>query len=553
MPDTILSFPNLLVVPINRFDLGVINGSHNGVLYSTEAGIGSAAVAYRCYARAHIGLKPLPTYASVTVKSYLGGTGAGMVTLSDIKVMSQYPDKNTLYISWAKVNASANQAIFDVDTYTDQFTSFSGSTTYTSTVAGTQTIVAWPVLTKAFWLTAFRTPGVFTQIGTQSGPWVAVPSPTVNGGASYAPGTTPPTIAPVYKTAYVSSRMVFFGMASASTLNSASLGSFDEFATSDIQNVSNITGGEFFGPENGSTIGTWGSFSEGEFWFAYQNGGGGIVYGDIQNPTLFTPLPGITGTGSAIGEAIPSPVGLVYVTDFDGAWVWNGGNTTTKISAQVQDNQLSRLANDAPPIRAANLAFDTNIGSASHGAWVNWVFFPNNWMYDSLTNSWWQVEDPAVHNFQVHAGGGLRGRHFYSSVGTAVAPTAAGTLSVPVVRWDHQNPASTYVWISNPIPSVGSSVVLGAVEICASNPTSTSATVTITPTSPPSQSLFFNQNQSQSVTFTIPPNTASYREAQQLGYNDHNMCVRVDAANSNSTNGAPTVHEINLGYEPRNN
>ncbi len=116
--------------------------------------------------------------------------------------------------------------------------------------------------------------------------------------------------------------------------------------------------------------------------------------------------------------------------------------------------------------------------------------------------------------------------------------------------WDYTEPSTSYIWVSNPIGIPGSVVSLQMVEILASNPTSTPATITISPTSPPGQSLYGNQNPVQQAVFTIPPLTSNFRGSLRLGYLDYNVCIRVDAANTDVA-GAPILHELTYGIDRR--
>lgn len=168
--------------------------------------------------------------------------------------------------------------------------------------------------------------------------------------------------------------------------------------------------------------------------------------------------------------------------------------------------------------------------------------FANNWMYDCETNSWWQVEDPSITNFQVHTASHMSPEFFYSSNGF----TTTNGASLNIYTWDANIPSTSYTWTSNPIGEPGARMSLKTVEIVASNPTATTATITVTPTSPVGQTPYSNQNPIQPAVFTIPPFTSGYRGAKRLGYTDYNVCVNVLSTNS-SSNGAPIIHEMSFG------
>jgi hypothetical protein len=125
--------------------------------------------------------------------------------------------------------------------------------------------------------------------------------------------------------------------------------------------------------------GAWGSVSVGELLLVKQQRGAVILYGDIANPTSAIEVPGVTPTGWIIGRAAPSPQGLAYCSDHRGAWLWNGGNTSTKISQQITDDFFHV---DIAPYQSDRFGFYCE-------PWQDWMLFSHNWLYNSESNSWW--------------------------------------------------------------------------------------------------------------------------------------------------------------------
>jgi hypothetical protein len=542
MPASILSFPNLQAVTINDFTPGVYQGSYGSSVYGSQAPLGSASQAFRCCVRPGIGLVPLPSYSTYCNKTFASGSGHGYLTMASMQVYAGSTSADVVAASWSKVNSTTPAQIFDIDTLTS---GGSPATQFTSSraIAALSTFM-WPNLVKAFWVNGAGTPdGVASLNPAQAAlGWVTVPSSAAF--ATSQTGTVPAN-GNGFKMAYVGGRTVFL-IPAPNVYGIATL--FDSLYTTDLQAMTNISGPSFFNPENGGQIGAWGSISTGEFIIIYQGGGAVIIYGDLQFPSSAISLPGVTGTGQAINPALPTPLGLVYTTDFSGVWVWNGGSTSQKISQQIPDNQFLRTISFIQPADITNPGYPL-FGRASQGLWSDWIMFPNNWLYDTVTNSWWQFEDPGVNNFQVFGGQSGFTEFFYASPANAYSATG-GTLTVPTMIFDRALPYSNYTWRSNLIPQPGADVTLGCVEICASNTSATTCTVSVQATAPPGQTAFPNQNPSQTQTFTIPPNTAGYRHSLPLGWNDYNLCVLVTAANTNTANAAPVLHELNLGYTP---
>jgi len=285
-------------------------------------------------------------------------------------------------------------------------------------------------------------------------------------------------------------------------------------------------------------------------------GGAFLIYGDIQAPSQAVNLPGVTSSGGAIGEAMPCAVGLVYCTDYDGVYAWNGGNTSQKISYPLSGKSFLR-----PPLTLPTVSSNPsiNIGpNYRNGVWGSWVLLANGYLFDTITKGWWQIDNPGTNpDVQVWGGPGGMTQYFYSSSGVSYSPSGSFTPVVKILKWDRSKPATSWQWNSNPIPAPGSQVMLGAVEICASNLSTYDCTITVQPVALPAMKAYPNQNATQPVVFTIPASTQSVRQAKALGWNDFNMVVRVTATTTQTpgtpdgTNPAPILHDMALGYAER--
>jgi len=287
--------------------------------------------------------------------------------------------------------------------------------------------------------------------------------------------------------------------------------------------------------ENASGFGAWGSVSTGELVMIRRGQGAVMVAGDPAFPTFVTKLPAVHGTGQIMQRMTQCQTGSLYVTQTDGVYAWNGGNTSTKISPQIPDQAIIR-----PELEPGGLFSSGVVGVRTwHDVLNNLVFFPNNWVFDSTSNSWWQCEDPDVFTSGGWAASGAGVRFMYGVAATPVNNT------YPVYQFDATTLTSSYLWESNPLLSATETLVtIIRVEIVASNPTTTDCTVTITPTIPPGNVSRFANNP-QSVTFNIPPQTAGYRAFLPLGFTEYNICLRVEASNTNPDFQAPAIHQIN--------
>jgi hypothetical protein len=194
--------------------------------------------------------------------------------------------------------------------------------------------------------------------------------------------------------------------------------------------------------------GCGGSISAGELFLVKRRGGGVIITGDINEPTSITYLPGVQPTGGGYGNADSGVQGLFYCSIDNGAWVWNGSNTSQKISQQLDDS------------------FFTGPNQAIYLSWYvrcigDKVYFSNNWLYDTRTSSWWKYAPDATQGgttyFWIQD---VDGTGFYAAPITFLA--ANKTM---LYRFDYNTPAQHYQWRSLPLKLSGEDRVADIREI----------------------------------------------------------------------------------------
>ena len=296
--------------------------------------------------------------------------------------------------------------------------------------------------------------------------------------------------------------------------------------------------------ENTSGFGAWGSISTGELILIRKGNGAVVVSGDAAFPTSVTKLPAVQGTGNIMQRMSMCSQGAVYVTESNGVWVWNGGNVSTKISAQIPDNAVVRTACQPGGFNPLG----TMGCNCHHDVQNNLVFFPNNYVFDANTNSWWMCEDPGVTLFTSFSSSKSTTNFMY---GMDNAPSVAG---FGVYLFDARVGATSWEWTSNPIATPpGALPTLVSVEIVASNPFPTAATITITPTVPPGAVSQYGNNP-QPITFNIPAYASGWRGSEQLGYTENNLCIKIVASGvvvgGMAEAVAPALHEIHLEFAP---
>jgi hypothetical protein len=217
--------------------------------------------------------------------------------------------------------------------------------------------------------------------------------------------------------------------------------------------------------------GAWGTVSVGELLLVKKRGGAVIMYGDVANPTSAIQIQGIQSTGNIVGRAGATPQGLIYCAEKRGAWIWNGGNTSTKISTQIEDDFFDL---ETGSIQSNNYGFYVQ-------SWQNWILFSHNWLWNAESNSWWILYPTSDQASQ--ATHGLSGFDFwwYSPGGFGNIMYAAPLIERSSNGWiafyifDSQTGSPEYQWQSVPIHVVKEAdrvIDIRQVTIRASDPTS---------------------------------------------------------------------------------
>lgn len=281
--------------------------------------------------------------------------------------------------------------------------------------------------------------------------------------------------------------------------------------------------------------GAWGTISVGELFLIKKNGGGLVVYGDIDAVTSVISMPGVQSTGDIVGRASPGPLGLVYCSEQRGAWVWNGGNTSQKISQQLRDSFYD--ATTATGMEGNNYGFDV-----AH--WQNWILFSNNFMYDMDTGSWWQFY-PGDGN----GGPDTEGHTFWWwNEGRFGNQMYAGPLKFASgddwwYRFDSEVPSAHWQWQSLPmhvVPNGSRLIDVLQVVVRGSDPSgSGGATLSVT---------IGSDTRTTGALTQFPTLFRLDFGAGSLGLEDIVATINGDNADNAS---APILHSIDIGYKTR--
>lgn len=135
------------------------------------------------------------------------------------------------------------------------------------------------------------------------------------------------------------------------------------------------------GEDNAAFIDTIGSLSADELFVVKSREGGYVVRGDMDSPTVQR-LPYIESGGGICARGAITPAGYVYGSA-NGVFLWAGGEQTKKLSDQIEGFFWNHCTE--------------SYGNGYRGRFAYlhpWVAVPNNYFYDTRTESWWRIELP---------------------------------------------------------------------------------------------------------------------------------------------------------------
>jgi len=294
-----------------------------------------------------------------------------------------------------------------------------------------------------------------------------------------------------------------------------------------------------FAAEEPYGYGAWGSISAGELFLVKCRGGGVVVQGDINNPTV-TFLPGVRPTGAIAGHADSNESGLFYCAynggtiepGGDGAHLWGGGNVSQKISTQLDDNFF--VVTEQIPSRQMSYFCKR---------WNGYMMFSNNWLFDQLTNSWWRFLNPATAScFWICEG--FQANQFYAAIAGLIASDATPFL----YQFDKVKPASSWQWQSLPIRvSEDRWVDFREAMVRYSNPYGGTGTFTITVSGVDAAG---NVVAADTLNYAAAVNRPQMQRFN-IRVQSEDITVRVAVQANTAGQPAPVVHSLSLGYRTR--
>lgn len=290
---------------------------------------------------------------------------------------------------------------------------------------------------------------------------------------------------------------------------------------------------DFFTVENPTSIADMGSMTANELIVIKSQGGGFVVRGSIEDPTvinlpnLYSPLDGF----EAVFRGVNTNAGFMYSGGHGGVYLWDGGERSVDVSANLDgafwwkdiDSKYSDM----------NRWLE---GQGQAAQWHDLTVLPRLWCWDNNTGGWWRLENPADIDadddlLPIHASvSNYFGRLYLSRwTVTEAAPEYLYVYQPDVSRED-------YSWESQPLPpKENRHMQAREVVVVASGATQT-VTVTVTNEAGTNDTASWTLNSTNPTVLRSP-----------IKIEGRDLRVKIAVDGTGSSNVGAIVHEIRLG------
>lgn len=281
-------------------------------------------------------------------------------------------------------------------------------------------------------------------------------------------------------------------------------------------------------------IGALGTVTTDQLLIVKSHGGGALVSGDLDNPTIRR-LPYVESTFGVILKPVGTPLGLVYGSK-NGIFAWAGGEVSTKLSPQLDGHFFDHTQNSSEHYAGA---------AGRLGFWNQLLCVPNNWVYDMDTQSWWRLESPDERPYNVYVVNNNGELLAFPYKRAANQPTDPVWYSYNLTDLDTE-----YTWQSHPLVETRERVtVFQEIRLIATGHSAAQATIDVTlegfdetGTSTTSETVQFVLEASDEPQFL-------YRDVPT--FQGQYVTVRIEAASNDAATPAPKVHSVALGVKDR--
>lgn len=286
-----------------------------------------------------------------------------------------------------------------------------------------------------------------------------------------------------------------------------------------------------FVEENPTGFGTWQSMNANELFLVKNRGGGVVVRGDVARPTVVR-LPGLPSVYDATNKGALTDKGYVYGTR-NGVYRWNGADTADDLAPQMGG------PNGGWFWKTDDDETDLLWPGALHGTFTYappMVVAPNNFMFNTETNSWWRIHPTPTQN----ASTGKIFAHWQTSTSGRFYGVPAYISDTQTTVWSRFDPnlgAQKYVWRSQPLARTRNRTLnMREINLVAQG----SGTVQV--------DVIGVGGVLASHTFTIADANRPVIQFSPIKVQAQDVELRITSDSNNVSINAPVVHRIAIGY-----
>lgn len=288
--------------------------------------------------------------------------------------------------------------------------------------------------------------------------------------------------------------------------------------------------GTVFVEENPVGLGIWCSMNANELFLVKHWGGAVLVRGSLNNPTVIR-LPGVESTFGICSHPVVTPMGCVYGTK-TGVWVWNGSDTATCISPQL-DGYFWRVPNTEFYHQAQVVG--------RFGYQHPFLFAPNNWVMDVRTGGWFRLIETGLTADDEGAKFAFYNTSFQNLVYASPATLPlSDNNDLEAQPWlytiDYMAAAKNFRWTSQPLQKTQTRRLDFRDAMIV---TQGVGTVTVT--------LTGLDGDTWSYVFTVDsPDVPIALDAPTVKLSSHDVIVSIESA---GVDAAPIVYRCSIGYD----
>ncbi len=204
--------------------------------------------------------------------------------------------------------------------------------------------------------------------------------------------------------------------------------------------TTSLTEPQVYVPEIDQNITDWASMTANQLIVVKDLGGGYVIQGDLDDPTVVR-LPNLMSPdGTTTIAGTQTPRGWVYSAGDRGVYIWNGGDQSEPLSAQVDAREFTD-----------NLEGENAGHAGQMDRWLDLLLVPQLWVCDLESRGWWRLDNPDDYPTPMAFFSTSKYRGQMISARQSFVEGSATNTKYAFYLWEYDDLAYTYSWQSHPL------------------------------------------------------------------------------------------------------